>query len=837
MNILHFLLVFFVFCLEHIVNCSLKKAATSDISDSENVCALTFIYNLFSDRNYKNIVKLDKYATFVIDFDHLTDNYLVKSIRNNKKYQNLVIRLRNDFGERSDQVSKNVKNVINEFESVTEMKLKYVLLPPHASQICIDVFKSHRIVSISQYKTVNTQENLCSNELNGVVVVNYDNFNESTRKTFKEIFNSSVRLNSMLPIEVKPPKEEIVEPTENLNQKQSYATFSSEPIQQKAKTTKTGISSSGSKSIKNSVNFENLSENDLEFGRQCQNEYHFTMIYNCIEKYNLVKNYDDNPSFIFMYSEIYDHTDLIKKMLYDGVQLIMELNDFYLQELEEIYNTYDSNRVANAINELLYEAHAIIGFDAKFVVLPVDVHRSIFDAVKLKNVVPIFPRNQVKFGEDLNRIAFSGLVFADIKTDSAKLMRSLGRKFDFESKEPVNFNICTNAPKTPQVIHTEQQKHLNFRNQLENGLNNHYNDRIQLDLNRNNLFNDSFRQISVISDERLKGNIFRISYQGESGIDAGGLTRDWYCSLVREMFNPDYALFRASETDVSAFQPNELSSINPSHLDFFTFVGRVIGKAIIDKIPLACHFSRAFYKQILGKPLKMHDLQELDNELYNSFNWIEDNDITGVMDDSNFTIDIDRLGEHLQIDLKPDGANIAITEANKYEYIYLKTQYKLLVSISHQINAFMMGFNQIIPHELIAEFTISELERLISGMNEIDVDDWERNSVYFGGYSATDKQIIWFWQAVRSFDQGIRRKLLKFSTGSPSVPLEGFSQLRDRHDVCLFKITKVTRSNNHLPIAHTCFNTIDLPEYPNYVTTRKKLLLAINEGAEGFDFR
>ena len=76
-----------------------------------------------------------------------------------------------------------------------------------------------------------------------------------------------------------------------------------------------------------------------------------------------------------------------------------------------------------------------------------------------------------------------------------------------------------------------------------------------------------------------------------TGIDAGGLTREWYLVLSREIFNCNYALFTAA-ADGATFQPNPLSMINMNHLDYFKFVGRVIGKAICDGQLMDAHFTR-----------------------------------------------------------------------------------------------------------------------------------------------------------------------------------------------------------------------------------------------------
>lgn len=87
---------------------------------------------------------------------------------------------------------------------------------------------------------------------------------------------------------------------------------------------------------------------------------------------------------------------------------------------------------------------------------------------------------------------------------------------------------------------------------------------------------DSYNQLKNFKKEDLRTKI-SIEFVGEEGIDQGGLTREWYSLISREMFNENYALFVRSPNGVT-FQPDSRSKINPDHLDYFKFAGRVIGK-------------------------------------------------------------------------------------------------------------------------------------------------------------------------------------------------------------------------------------------------------------------
>jgi len=143
------------------------------------------------------------------------------------------------------------------------------------------------------------------------------------------------------------------------------------------------------------------------------------------------------------------------------------------------------------------------------------------------------------------------------------------------------------------------------------------------------------------------------------------------------------------------------------------------------------------------------------------------------------------------------------------------------------------GFHEIIPRELVAIFNEMELELLISGLPDIELENLQENTEYTG-YRETDPVIQWFWKAVKSFGQEERAMLLQFVTGTSRVPIDGFGGLKGISGPQKFQIHKSWRKD-HLPAAHTCFNQLDLPEYESYDKLHDSLLLAIRE-TEGFGF-
>jgi len=259
----------------------------------------------------------------------------------------------------------------------------------------------------------------------------------------------------------------------------------------------------------------------------------------------------------------------------------------------------------------------------------------------------------------------------------------------------------------------------------------------------------------------------------------------------------------------------------------------VIGKALYDGQLLDAHFTRSFYKHILGSSISYTDMEAIDPNYYKNLKWILDNDITNALE-LTFSTQQEEFGVMKTIDLKPGGSNIAVSNDNKEEYVRLITEFKMTKAIRPQIDQFLEGFHELISPSLIAYFTPSELELLISGLPDIDIDDL-RNNTDYRGYTAESQFIKWFWQVVTEFGREDRALLLQFVTGTSKVPLEGFKALVGMSGLQKFQVHKAY-DKTRLPSAHTCFNQLDLPEYSSIDELKRCLLLAVHEGSEGFAF-
>lgn len=363
---------------------------------------------------------------------------------------------------------------------------------------------------------------------------------------------------------------------------------------------------------------------------------------------------------------------------------------------------------------------------------------------------------------------------------------------------------------------------------------------LSLNVRRAQVFEDSFNQLRLANPEQLRSKL-HVTFAGEEGVDAGGLTREWYQVMSREMFNPAISLFEAVPDHSSTYQPNPNSAVQSdegrgtSHLDYFKFVGRVVGKALHDNQHIDAHFTRSFYKHMLGAPLTYEDIEAVDPDFFKNLKWMLENDITDVLD-LVFAEETDYFGRKSTVELCPGGASVKVTNDNKREYVDLVARHRMTTAIRPQIDAFLGGFWDVVPQPLVALFNDHELELMISGLPDIDIADLRANTEYHGGYSAASPVVHWFWEVVGQLDREGQALLLQFVTGTSKVPLDGFKALQGNNGPQKFQIHKFFGGADRLPSAHTCFNQLDLPEYESKEQLKERLLTAIHEGKEGYGF-
>jgi E3 ubiquitin-protein ligase HUWE1 len=320
-----------------------------------------------------------------------------------------------------------------------------------------------------------------------------------------------------------------------------------------------------------------------------------------------------------------------------------------------------------------------------------------------------------------------------------------------------------------------------------------------------------------------------IHYNGEKGHDVGGIRRDWFTCLTKEIFRSDRGIFKIVSNG-TAYAPNPQCT----DLEMFHFAGRIVARAVMELFPLPICLCRAFLKHILGQSLTLDDLEDYDPALYRGLTQLRElkDDLSAV--GQMFEIDYEEGGQPKTALLIPDGDTIDVTQDNREEYIGLVLDFRLEREFSSQLHAFLEGFYSLIPQNEIAMFRTDELGRLISGMRTIDPDEFENHVEYAGGYHRDHPVIQMFFEVFREFTEEERGKLLEFVTGASKPPAEGFASYARSGGP--FTISR-EGDFDHLPTAHTCLRCLGLPPYERKSDMKEKIARALDwSGASGFGF-
>jgi len=190
----------------------------------------------------------------------------------------------------------------------------------------------------------------------------------------------------------------------------------------------------------------------------------------------------------------------------------------------------------------------------------------------------------------------------------------------------------------------------------------------------------------------------------------------------------------------------------------------------------------------------LNDLEEIDPALAKSLQFMVHNSVTDVLE-LPFTYEVEFFGTKRVVELVENGQDLLLNDQNKSRYITAFLKAKLCKEIEAQTQEFKTGLFEIVPEYLLKYLLPYELETLICGQTEIEVDFLKEN-VQYKNCSSSTPLIQWFWDTIRSFDQEERMSLLFFITGASSIPYSGFKDFQ-------ITITRSNKSEDSLPIAHT----------------------------------
>ena len=358
----------------------------------------------------------------------------------------------------------------------------------------------------------------------------------------------------------------------------------------------------------------------------------------------------------------------------------------------------------------------------------------------------------------------------------------------------------------------------------------------KLKINRDKVLEDSMEQFNSI-------NLFKelkIIFVGEESHDAGGLIREWLTILFQKILDSNTGLFQRSDTDEIGFiiKPN----LYPSQelLNKYFFIGRVLAKALLENLTVNCCFNKVIYQLILGEKIELNDLVFIDRPLYKSMKHLvsmkEECGENIALCEIYFTFDYeDENGGFHQEDLIENGRNILVTQDNLDQYIDKRIEYYTKSQLSG-IKEIIRGINTIFPVDYLKIFTSDQLGLLINGTPFIDTEDWRMNTKY-KDYEDYDNVIVDFWDIISNLSQEDLSNFLLFCTGSSRVPIGGFKSLEsNRGQISKFEIVKTEyyEGKKNFLRAHTCFNRLDLPNFPNKETLNEAVKFALENEVLGF---
>ena len=342
-----------------------------------------------------------------------------------------------------------------------------------------------------------------------------------------------------------------------------------------------------------------------------------------------------------------------------------------------------------------------------------------------------------------------------------------------------------------------------------------------ININRDKLIESSIEELSKVNLYRE----IKVKFKGEEEGDAGGIMREWLTSLFKEFQKPENKLFIKADTKDYSIKVYNDKNYSKNKLKIFEFIGKIFVLALLNALTINSCFNIYIYKIILDEPVELEELFFIDSEIYHSIQKLKN-----LQDFSNLELyfaenEKNEVGDVNVLNLILDGANVPVNKENMEYYFQKKIEY-IMNKDRDYINHIKKSLFSYIPESLIKIFSANELELMLNGTPFIDVTDWIENTEY-EGYSPSDEIIINFWDIVKELPQEKLSRLLQFSTGSTRVPVGGFKSLQsNRGNIAPFSIYKMEyeKGKRNYIKARTCFNRINLPNFPD----KEKLLEGIN---------
>ncbi|XP_041115662.1 probable E3 ubiquitin-protein ligase HERC4 isoform X2 [Polyodon spathula] len=359
---------------------------------------------------------------------------------------------------------------------------------------------------------------------------------------------------------------------------------------------------------------------------------------------------------------------------------------------------------------------------------------------------------------------------------------------------------CILDMKTKQdALHADCEKQ-SQRNQLF-GFANH------LHINRDTILRDTLLFLKQTNPSQYQFPL-KVTFQNEPGEDVGGVQREFFSVITRELYKSAQEQFKLDE------KSGLLWFISKNHSEVYHSVGVLCGMALYNRCVADFHFPLALFKKLLKEKPTLEDLKELSPTEGGNLQKILDEDEDCVEDlYLDFTIQ-----EH---ELVPNGKDIPVTKYNRKRYVDEYLNFVFNTSVEKQFEDFKEGFSKGCPSTMWRLFLPNELMAVLYGSHIFDWAELEKNARY-DGYEPTDQTIMNFWTVFYELNEEKKKHFLAFLTGSDRVSVGGLRTCR-----IIIKDYGYLNPDDFFPDPSTCFLVLNLPNYSSIDILREKLLQAI----------
>lgn len=419
--------------------------------------------------------------------------------------------------------------------------------------------------------------------------------------------------------------------------------------------------------------------------------------------------------------------------------------------------------------------------------------------------------------------------YNDVASNNIELRDDFRRWLADRSREMERavFSFCghpyiLDASAKSQILRFESVRQMSM--QAGSGMFRHHSDYFKFVIRREHMLEDTLRNIvSVEPKSELKKQLM-VKFEGEDGIDQGGVKKEFFQIMTRRMFAPDFGMFKVEDDGRTMWFNQDSFEANIQ----FQLIGSLIGLAIYNSVLLDLHFPLIVYQKLVGIVPKLSDLAIWKPDVARNLQMLLDYDKPDFEDvfGLTFTLSYESFGHFQVVELKRGGEAIVVTQGNKQEYVDLYVDYLCNKSVESKFAAFSRGFLDVAGGPALDLFRPEELELLVIGNEDLDFVALEKSTLYEEPFEPAHPVIRNFWSVLHSFNQDEKKRFLSFCTGSDRAPIKGLGSLK-------FVISRAGPDSEQLPTSHTCYNHLLLPDYGSREKMEDKLRKAILQ-SEGF---